>query len=220
MGLQINKEFVATLTPLMPTLETLPTARVHDIRARRELLASFVGKMGVHPGVFQIIHHVKTPHGYLLPIWHLSAKKTEQSSAKEPAVVHMHGGGFISLSPAVMVTWLSEYVLKTGAQLFCVDYRLAPEYPYPTPLDDFWVALNLVIAQAEQFGIDASRIGVMGGGAGGGLPAGLTLLARHRRLQPPIARQTLGCSILDDRKKESLPQGVATLWKAEDNVAR
>lgn len=61
-----------------------------------------------------------------------------------------------------------------------VDYRLAPEYPYPTPLEDCYTVLKWVADNAKDLGIDNSRIGVAGASAGDGLTAALALLARDR----------------------------------------
>lgn len=218
MPLQMDYEFASTIAPLIPTLQNLPKPQIHDVNTRRQILASFTGKAEISDGVSQIIHHIPTPDGFSLPIWHFKTNENKESTANGPSVLHIHGGGFISLSPSVMAAGLSEYVQKTGVQLFSVDYRLAPEHPYPTPLDDCWVALKWLSSGAEGFGIDASRIGVMGESAGGGLAAGLTLLARDRQLQPPIARQILGYPMLDDRNTESVPQNVVTLWSADDNI--
>lgn len=218
MQLQMDNEFASTIAPLMPTLQSLPKPQVHDVNTRRKILASFAGKTEISDGVSQNIHHVTTPDGFSLPIWHFRTTEKKSTNNMGPAVLHIHGGGFISLSPAVMAAGLSEYVQKTGVQLFSVDYRLAPEHQYPTPLDDCWVALEWLASQAEQFGIDASRIGVMGESAGGGLAAGLTLLARDRQLHPPIARQILGYPMLDDRNTENISENVVTLWNAEDNI--
>lgn len=59
-----------------------------------------------------------------------------------------------------------------------IDYRLAPEYPYPTPLEDCYAALKWIADNAKDLGMDNIRIGVAGASAGGGLTAALALLAR------------------------------------------
>ncbi|KAL2862194.1 Alpha/Beta hydrolase protein [Aspergillus lucknowensis] len=83
--------------------------------------------------------------------------------------------------------------------MLCVDYRLAPEHPFPTPLDDCYTALIWLHEHARELNVDATRIGLYGDSAGGGLAAGVALLARDRGLSPPLAKQVLVAPMLDDR---------------------
>jgi len=81
-----------------------------------------------------------------------------------------------------------------------VEYRLSPETPYPGPLDDSLRGLQWIHDHAERLGIDGDRVGVGGTSAGGGLAAGLALLARDRG-SPPVAFQLLEQPMLDDRQQ-------------------
>ena len=80
-----------------------------------------------------------------------------------------------------------------------VEYRLAPETPYPGPLEDCYAALRWTYDHADELGIDRTRIGIYGLSAGGGLAAALALLARDRG-EVPLAFQLLDCPMLDDRQ--------------------
>ena len=80
-----------------------------------------------------------------------------------------------------------------------VQYRLAPETPYPGPLDDCYAGLAWVHQHADELGVDPDRIGIGGQSAGGGLAAGLALLARDRG-EVPVAFQLLIYPMLDDRQ--------------------
>jgi acetyl esterase/lipase len=80
-----------------------------------------------------------------------------------------------------------------------VNYRLAPETPYPGPLDDCYRGLKWVHENADELGIDPERLGVYGVSAGGGLAAALAMLARDRR-EIPLAFQLLESPMLDDRQ--------------------
>lgn len=81
-----------------------------------------------------------------------------------------------------------------------VDYRLAPEAPYPAPLEDCYRALAWVFNHADELGIDPDLVGVYGGSAGGGLAAGLSLLVRDRG-EWQISFQALESPMLDDRQQ-------------------
>jgi acetyl esterase/lipase len=115
-----------------------------------------------------------------------------------PGILHIHGGGYI-VGEADMTGPTDEaYALKLGAVVVSVDYRLAPETPYPGPVEDCYAGLAWLHGQAERLGVDRSRIAVTGESAGGGLAAALVLLARQRG-EIPIVFQHLVFPMLDDR---------------------
>jgi acetyl esterase/lipase len=132
-----------------------------------------------------------------------------------PALISIHGGGYVTgthlgddgrfdrWSPALRCVGVS------------VGYRLAPETPYPGPLEDCYAALRWAYQNAGDLGIDPGRIGIIGGSAGGGLAAGLALLARDRA-QIPVAFQVLSYPMLDDRATRSGRAG-APLWGPSAN---
>ncbi|KAM3528013.1 hypothetical protein MY4038_006073 [Beauveria bassiana] len=102
-----------------------------------------------------------------------------------PAVLYMHGGGFVALGVETFARKLHALVLASGVTIYAVDYRLAPEHPYPTPLEDCWTSLQYIRDHAATLGVDVARIAVMGDSAGGNLAAGVTLLGRQRGITPP-----------------------------------
>lgn len=98
------------------------------------------------------------------------------------------------------------------------DYRLAPEYPHPAPVEDCYAGLVWLSTHAQELGIDPARIGVVGLSAGGGLAAGVALLARDRGLSPPLAKQILFCPMLDDRNVETDSASLPLMtWSWDDN---
>lgn len=111
-------------------------------------------------------------------------------SAPAGALLHVHGGGFVMASPEADVARNIELVRATGCAILSVDYRLAPEHPHPAALEDCHAALHWLAAQAKSLGVASGRIGVIGESAGGGLAAGVALLARDRRTVP------LACQVL------------------------
>jgi acetyl esterase len=115
-----------------------------------------------------------------------------------PAVVYIHGGGFAVGTPEGEGAGASAAAVAVEGVVVSVDYRLAPEHPYPAGLEDCYAALVWLAGEAEDLGLDRSRIAVAGGSAGGGLSAGLALLARDRG-GPALCFQYLGIPELDDR---------------------
>jgi acetyl esterase/lipase len=91
-----------------------------------------------------------------------------------------------------------SYVREVGCVVASVGYRLAPENPYPSPVEDCFTALRWVAGHAPDLHIDASRIAIGGSSAGGGLAAGTALLARDRG-GPAVRFQLLVRPMLDDR---------------------
>ena len=116
-------------------------------------------------------------------------------SAPYPAVLWIHGGGFVVGNAAQDDDHCRRLATELGAVVISVDYRLAPEHPFPAPLDDCWAALQWLAARDD---VDASRIALAGMSAGGGLAAGLALRARDDGSITPAAL-LLVYPMLDDR---------------------
>lgn len=124
--------------------------------------------------------------------------------ALQSAVLYLHGGGMVAVSVEIFAPQLAKLAAESGVQIFAVEYRLAPEYPDPTPTEDCYAALQWLSTHAAELGIDPTRLGVMGDSAGGGLAAGIALMARDRGLGPPIKKQILVYPMLDDRSVYAL----------------
>jgi acetyl esterase/lipase len=99
-----------------------------------------------------------------------------------------------------------------------VEYRLAPEHPYPAPVEDCYAALRWMADNAAELGIDPARIAVGGASAGGGLAAGTVLMARDRG-GPDVAFQLLAYPMLDDRDATRSAEefGGIMSWSREHN---
>ena len=115
-----------------------------------------------------------------------------------PALVYFHGGGFVVGSVDLYDADCRRIAAEVGAVVVSVDYRLAPEHPFPAPLEDCYAALVWVAGHADELGVDPDRIAVGGESAGGGLAAGVALLARDRG-GPRLCLQLLSIPQLDDR---------------------
>jgi acetyl esterase/lipase len=134
-----------------------------------------------------------------------------------PCAFSMHGGGYVIGSYEMDDLRFDDLCSSIPCMGVAVDYRLAPETPYPGPLDDCYAGLQWTFEHAGELGIDIESIGVVGSSAGGGLAAGLALLARDRG-ELPLAFQLLECPMIDDRqitsssRRDGLP-----MWSREDN---
>ncbi|TDD27935.1 alpha/beta hydrolase [Kribbella turkmenica] len=114
------------------------------------------------------------------------------------AIYHVHGGGFIVGDLEMSHQLNVELAREVGSVVVSVGYRLAPEWPFPTPVEDVYGGLVWIHQQAGELGIDPSLVVLHGQSAGAGLVAAAALLARDRN-GPPIRFQLLTSPTLDDR---------------------
>jgi len=147
----------------------------------------------------------------------VSIHRPKAASGRLPCVVWMHGGGTIIGNRHIDNLQLERWCRSLGLCSVSVEYRLAPEHPFPIPLEDCYQALSWTVRHADELDIDRARIGVGGKSAGGLLAAALALLARDRG-GPPIRCQILDCPMLDDRQRTHSSQvdGVP-VWSRESN---
>lgn len=115
------------------------------------------------------------------------------------ALLYIHGGGFVLGDLEMAHPRAMRFAEQLGIVVVSVDYRLAPDHPFPAGLLDCFTVLAWLAASAGELGVDAARIGVAGDSAGAGLAAGLAALARDRGV-PRIRFQHLDFPALDDRR--------------------
>ena len=113
-----------------------------------------------------------------------------------PGILFFHGGGWVAGSLDTHDGFCRRLSNETGCRVIAVDYRLAPEHPFPYGLADAVAALKYVTANPKLFGVDVARLGVAGDSAGGTLAAVLCRIARDAG-GPAISFQLLLCPILD-----------------------
>jgi acetyl esterase/lipase len=126
----------------------------------------------------------------------------ERSGRKRggPAIYYVHGGGMMIGDRWFGTEAVIDWVEDLDAVMITVEYRLAPEHPYPAPLDDCYQGLLWVAANHAQLGFDPERLVIAGASAGGGLAAGIALRARDDG-GPHLAAQVLIYPMLDDRNE-------------------
>jgi len=115
-----------------------------------------------------------------------------------PVIYHVHGGGMIIGDNRTGVTAALDWAQELEAVVVSVEYRLAPEYPHPAPIEDVYAGYVWTAEHAGELGGDPERIVIAGGSAGGGLTAALALLARDRKARQPLGQMLL-FPMLDDR---------------------
>jgi acetyl esterase/lipase len=173
------------------------------------------------PADVEVRHYELTASdGAVLPLtWYEPTTGDRTASA---AMLYLHGGGMImslEQTAAVYDVAVRQYVSRSRVPALVVDYRVAPEHPHPTPVEDCYAALQWLEAHAAELDVDPTRLAVGGDSAGGGLAAGVALLARDRS-GPQLVLQLLIYPMLDDRTvvpDAQLPPDFL-VWNYEDNV--
>jgi acetyl esterase/lipase len=150
-------------------------------------------------GVVETQHQVETADGTTLELLQFTPAGEATDGAAGPCIAFIHGGGLIALSTDIFRPLYQLTAAMTGRTVFGIPYRLAPEFPYPTPLDDVCASVRWISTHARTLGIDPSRIALYGQSAGGCLASGACLKLRDEGFQPPIAKLVLQQPMLDDR---------------------
>ncbi|WP_194895026.1 alpha/beta hydrolase [Catenulispora pinisilvae] len=123
------------------------------------------------------------------------ADQDADPDAVTPVVVFFHGGGFSICNIAVYDNFCRDLAHSTGATVVSVEYRLAPETPYPGGLNDAYAVTSWVSSHAAELRVDPARLAVAGDSSGGNFAAVVSLMARDRAAQgspsPAIALQLL-----------------------------
>jgi acetyl esterase/lipase len=218
MALSLDLEIAAALAPMAGAMADVTPPAVGDIAARRALWEPIIGAAGTAQ---PIPADVKTSEHYATAddgVWIRMRWYTKEGAATGPAVLFFHGGGYIFGHIDLFDGPVTRYVSTSGVPILSVEYRRAPEHPFPTPLEDAYAALRWLHGHADELGVAPDRIGVMGDSAGGGMAAALTILARERG-GPKIARQILLMPMLDDRTTTPDPHiAPYLLWSYDDSI--
>jgi acetyl esterase/lipase len=201
MAFSIDPEIEAILKQAMAAggAQPPPTVRGDALALRQLLDAQMVvldGAWEKSPEVTKVTHRTTAGDGTEIELhWYSKA-----GAATGSAVLYIHGGGMVCGSVPLYDGVITDYVARTGVPMLAPSYRLAPEYPQPIPVEDAYAGLAWLADNAARLRVDPARIAVMGDSAGGGIAAGVALLARDRGL--PLKRQILIYPMLDDRNVE------------------
>ena len=214
MGLTLDPEIAAAIATLGPEVPALPEGAW---RERRELFnagaaTTRVGQLS-QEDVRVESAQIDSRDGAPVNVRIYSARHRSSAIA-----VYLHGGGHFCSDIDACDSTCQRYASESGVTLVSVDFRLAPECPYPCAIEDAYDGLSWTAAHADALGCDARRLAVIGDSAGGGMAAGLALLARDRA-GPFISQQVLIYPMLDDRTAGPDPEIEPFLtWGYGDNA--
>lgn len=143
--------------------------------------------------------------------------KPENPAPKLPAVLFLHGGGYIGGSPEDKIWFVERLLGMADAVFFSPDYSLALDRPYPAAIEDAYQALLWLKDNAESLGANPDQLFIVGESAGGGLAAGLAIYARDKG-EVNVAFQMPLFPMLDDRMiTESMRDNDAPVWNEYNN---
>lgn len=125
-----------------------------------------------------IRHEITGYHGAKIETYVIEPKRGE---GELPCMVYYHGGGFLLRASGAHYQIAKWYAKRAGCKVVYTDYRLAPKYPFPIPVEDCYLAYQWTVANASELGIDKNRIVLGGDSAGGNLAASVTLLLENRK---------------------------------------
>ena len=181
----VAESIPATITPeMIPHMRQMPADQTLDDQ---------VAAVGA-------VHEERTIPGFGGAGIVVSIYRRPDQDTAGPGIYHIHGGGMVIGNRFAGVQAFLPYVASHGAVVVSVEYRLAPEFPDPVPVEDCYAGLVWTARNAAELGIDPDRIIVGGASAGGGLSAGVTLLARDRQ-GPDLRASLLIYPMLDDRNE-------------------
>ena len=181
---QLAPLFVGTPTPAF-TDATIPILR-------KAMTGSPIADVGMHVQE----HHLDRADGTAL---RLVVVRSNEAVGALPVVVHAHPGGWMLGTPETSGPTLVEMARNTSCVVVSVDYRLAPEYPFPAAHQDMMAALRWVQSTAQAQGFDAERIVLAGESAGANIAAGVALRCRDEGDDDGIVGLSMVYSPLDDR---------------------
>ena len=218
-----NRIDLASSLPLEELLNTLPGGfnAIKDIEERRNVINSLLRMMTAElPPIENVViedRNIDGPDG-LLEL-RVRIYKPADVSGSLPGIFFIHGGGMImgsiegeNLKAAMLCETIQSVVVS-------VEYRLAPENPYPAPVQDCYEALVWMSKNATELGFDPDRLAIVGGSAGGGLAIATALMARDQEF-PKLCFQMANYPMIDDRNETPSSKEITDvgIWDREANI--
>jgi cation diffusion facilitator CzcD-associated flavoprotein CzcO/acetyl esterase/lipase len=188
--------------PLDQLLQFMPGGfnAIPDIIQRRAAAAQLLAALEVPPKPHVLSEDRAVPGAAGAPDIKVRIYRPAQATGPLPGIYFIHGGGMILGDINGEDAVASSICEHVGAVVVSVEYRLAPEHPYPAPVEDCYAGLVWMARHAAELGFDPDRLAVYGGSAGGGLTIATTMLARDRSF-PAVRFQMPIYPMIDDRNE-------------------
>lgn len=219
MILTIDPDLAAALAamPIDPAGHLGDENMIRLLRSTPEILAMLGAELVTDDRVAVQNTEIPGPDGAAAVPVRIYTPKTSGSAS--PALVYFHGGAFVIGDLYTEEARCLRLAADGACVVVSVDYRLAPENPFPAGVEDCYAALVWTAAQAGDLGIDVDRIAVGGSSAGGALAAAVAQMARDRGAVP-LALQLLIYPVIDDRMETaSMKAFTATpVWTSGSNA--
>jgi acetyl esterase len=186
---------------LVAVASLIPRSDIGDIASARRMMAEMLAPLASSvdtTGVRVEDRGAPGPEGAPRLQVRVYAPEGPPPAGGRPALLDIHGGGFVLGDIDMEHAFATSVARDLGAVVVAVEYRLAPEHPFPAGVEDCFAALLWMHAEADALGIDPTRTAVGGQSAGGGLSAAVALMARDRG-GPSVCFQFLGIPELDHR---------------------
>jgi acetyl esterase/lipase len=214
---RLDPELVAPLEGFMAA--TGGGFNLHDLAGMRAMVAAMVAGTKGQASAIQGVEatDLKVPGAKGAPPVAVRLYRPKESRDPLPVIVWMHPGGWVLGTLELEDLMARELVKSVRCALVAVEYRLAPEHPYPAALEDCYAVLKWVAADGKKHGIGTRQIAVGGSSAGGNLAAGIALLARDRG-EVSLGFQMLVYPALNDRNLAQVGPNVAEnlFWSREN----
>src|SRR5271155_2667630 len=216
--------FVDQLDPeLRVVLEKLPADRPLDLNkipaARAKMKKMMTALLASLPPVEGVTSQDQFVPGFQGdPDVRVRVYQPTDQPGKLPALYWIHGGGYVMGDIEQDDRLMKQMVKRIGCVAASVDYRLAPEHPFPAPVEDCYAGLKWLFRHAGELGVEPSRIAIGGASGGGGLCAGVALLIRDRG-EMKVALQLLIYPMIDDRNVTPASYAITDprMWNRESN---
>ncbi|WP_017589002.1 alpha/beta hydrolase [Nocardiopsis ganjiahuensis] len=188
---------MSQLHPDLSRARFLPTPSIGPRTARMAQRLADRMRPGPTPSDLVIEEHAAPGPGGAPPVA-LRVYRPRSSEGPSPALLWIHGGGYLFGSPIQDEKGSIEFARELGATVVAVRYRKAPDHTAPAPVEDAYAALSWTVDNADRLGLDPDRVAIGGASAGGGAAAALALMC-HDRGGPRPVFQLLVYPMLDDR---------------------